>query len=117
MSFSWWKLVDKVESTNGTPDQVGSLHALKYKDGQSISINIRELSDIEHFVTWEVVSSDEALPVSSTIHTIRVRRITASNETFVEWSTDFSSDASAEVIQDSKFKKLEAFKDMEAAMK
>ena len=34
----------------------------------------RELSDIEHFVTWEVVSSDEALPVSSTIHTMCVYR-------------------------------------------
>lgn len=54
---------------------------------------------------------EEALPpsvaVMSAVHTIRLRRVTASNQTFVEWESTFSNDATQQVIQDSKFKKLE----------
>ncbi len=37
--------------------------------------------------TYEVVSSEDPLPVTSAIHTIRLRRITSNNTTFVEWTT------------------------------
>ena len=37
--------------------------------------------------TYELVSSEDPLPVTSAIHTIRLRRITNNNTTFVEWTT------------------------------
>ena len=33
-------------------------------------------------------------------------------QTFVEWTSDFSNDATIEVIEDSRYKKKTAFKDM-----
>ena len=80
---------------------------------------------------------EEALSVSSALHTIRLRQVTSSNHTFVDWSTDYSADgtllcfygysimqcsagkvgsklmsrlvlaASSGVVMDSKFKKLD----------
>jgi hypothetical protein len=50
---------------------------------------------------------EPALPVSSVLHTFSLKKVTAANQTFIEWSTDFSNDAGAEVILDSKFKKLD----------
>ena len=38
------------------------------------------------------------------------------NQTFVEYQSQFSNDASLQVIQDSRFKKKEAFKDLEFAL-
>ena len=55
------------------------------------------------------------MPVTSVIHTISLRRITASNATFVEWITDFSNDATVEIVSDSSFKRLDAFKDLQNA--
>lgn len=43
------------------------------------------------------------------VHTISLRKVTSNNSTFIEWTTDFSNDATSEVVQDSAFKKLEAF--------
>lgn len=57
----------------------------------------------EHIILitlMQVLTSDEALAVTSAIHTIRLRRVTASAHTFVEWVTDFSSDASTSVVED-----------------
>jgi hypothetical protein len=48
----------------------------------------------------QVLASEEALAVTSAIHTIRLRRVTASAHTFVEWVTDFSSDANTQVVED-----------------
>ena len=38
--------------------------------------------------------------------------VTTSNQTFIEWRTSFSNDASLQVIEDSRFKKREGFKDL-----
>jgi len=91
-------------------------------DSQSDSFTKRfhialHAQDIKNFISWEIVASEEAIAVTSAVHTIRLRRITASSHTFVEWFTDFSSDATFEVIEDSKFKKLDAFKDLAEASK
>lgn len=55
--------------------------------------------------------------MTSVINTMRLRRVTLSNETLVEWITDFSGDATAGVVQDSKYKKHEAFADLIKALK
>merc|ERR1711924_500402 len=63
-------------------------------------------------VTWEVTESEPAAPVFSATHTIICSRVTTTNQCFVSWNTDFSSDATPAVIEDSKWKKDDAFKQL-----
>ena len=75
-----------------------------------------ELSDLDTFLSYELVSSEDPLTVSGAIHAIRLKKVTSTNQCYIEWDTEFSSDATPEVIQDTKFKKLDAFKDLAAAL-
>jgi hypothetical protein len=45
-----------------------------------------------------------------------LKRVTSDNSTYMEWLSDFSSDATLEVTQDSKFKKLEGFASLAKAL-
>ncbi|KAI3647778.1 hypothetical protein MP228_007999 [Amoeboaphelidium protococcarum] len=116
LTFKWLSAVKEVKVVDGNESQVGSQRKITYVDGTVQTVRVLELSDVENFVTYEVVSSEPAVQVSSAIHTIRLRRVTADDSTFVEWVSDYSSDASQEVIQDSKYKKHEAFTDLSKAV-
>lgn len=113
-NFSWWDLVDRVVfEGSGCASKVGSIANFVFKDGISWTVQIVEFSSIRMFVSFELIHSSSALPFTSAIQTISVTRVTASDTSFVEWVTDFSNDASAEVIADSSYKKLEAFTNLE----
>jgi hypothetical protein len=71
-----------------------------------------ELSDIRRTVGYEVVATEPAHSVSSILGTIHLRPVTEDHTTYVEWTTDFSNDADANVISDQKYKKLEFFSEM-----
>lgn len=87
------------------------------------------------------MESEPALNVTSVVHTITVHKVTNNNTAFVQWDSDFSNDATSEVLLDrcvlrnrcwprrefcwrtsdvpipmllifSKYKKLEAFNDL-----
>jgi hypothetical protein len=62
-----------------------------------------------------VISSEPASSVTSAIHTISLKKVSAQNATFIEWVTDFSNDATAEIVSDSRFKRLEAFTNLATA--
>jgi F0F1-type ATP synthase membrane subunit a len=66
---------------------------------------------------FEVFSSEPAAHVASVVHSISLRKVTSSNQAFMEWATDFSSDVSAEIIHDSSHKRLEAFMHLEASVR
>jgi len=68
-----------------------------------------ELSDIRNEISWEIISSEPAISVLSQIHSVRLRRVTETNKTFVEWTTDLSKDASNEVIEDARYKQKDNF--------
>ena len=102
LDFSWWSLVDRCELQHGaSPLSLDAHLALYFKDGHSWVIAIRELSSIHHSVTFEVVDASPSSLVSSAIHTISLKKVSCSHQTYVEWVSDFSSDASAEVVVDS----------------
>jgi hypothetical protein len=61
-----------------------------------------------------VISSEPASSVTSAIHTISLKKVSAQNATFIEWVTDFSNDATAEIVSDSRYKRLEAFANLSA---
>jgi hypothetical protein len=79
-------------------------------------MRLLEASELQHFVTLELVASEPAITVSSAIHTISLEKVTASNATYIKWTTDFSNDATSEVVMDSQYKKLDAFKELAGAL-
>ena len=66
-------------------------------------------------MTFEVIDCLPASPVTSVIHTISLKKVTNGGGTFIEWVSDFSSDATAEVVLDSGYKRHEAFGDLSTA--
>jgi len=87
--------------------RVGSVRRVIYKDGTLQRIHLMELNDATHTITYDVITSEPPVPYSSAIHTIRLRRVTFGGKTLVEFTSDFSNDASMAVIADAKWKRLE----------
>jgi nucleoside-diphosphate kinase len=97
-------------------DEVGSFRKIVYTDKTTQKVKLVELSDAQNTLTYELVESSPAITYSGVIHTWRLRRITHDKTTLFEFVSDYSIDASTGVTQDSKFKKLEFFKDVRAAL-
>lgn len=108
-NFTWWELVENVKFEGGCATTVGSVATFAFKDGLTWTVEIMEVSSIKKLISFEIVNSSTPLPFTSAIHSISLNRVTSSNSTFIEWVSDFSSDASAEVVFDSSYKRLEAF--------
>jgi hypothetical protein len=89
------------------PARVGGVRRVIYKDGTLQRIKLMELNDATHTLTYDVITSEPPVPYSSAIHTIRLRRVTFGGKTLVEFTSDFSNDASLSVIADAKWKRLE----------
>jgi hypothetical protein len=70
---------------------------LTFKDGHAWIIQIRELSSITKSITFELISSEPHAAYSSAIHTISLKKLTGNGGTFVEWVSDYSSDATSEI--------------------
>jgi len=119
ITFSFSSLVKAVEKDKSL---FGGVHVIKYKDGTSQTIQVVEFSELHHFITYNVVVSEPSVKYTSAVHTIRLRPVTVpvggvEAQTFVEWTTDFSNDAKIDVIEDSRFKKREAFGDLAKVLK
>jgi len=91
---------------------VGEQVKLEFKDDTSMVVRILELSELQHFVTWEMVECTPAVTVTSVINKIKLCRVTDMNATFMTWETEFSNDADMSLYQDQKAKKLEYFIEM-----
>jgi hypothetical protein len=99
------------------PAKVGSERRVLYKDGTMQLLKLTELNDATFTLTWDVIMSEPAVSYTSAVHTIRLRRVTQpTKQTLVELISDYSSDASLEVIEDSRFKKLELVKALRDAV-
>mmetsp|Transcript_4017 Transcript_4017/g.9462 ORF Transcript_4017/g.9462 Transcript_4017/m.9462 type:complete len:187 (+) Transcript_4017:41-601(+) len=115
LDFKFLPTVEKVEPEGkGFPATVGTVFSIRYKDSTVQKIKLMGLSDISHTLTYDVIESQPAVKYSSALHTIQLKRVSMGNNTFMTWTTDFSKDAGQDVLQDSKYKKLEAFKSLHA---
>lgn len=56
---------------------VGASFTVTFKDGTVQQWKLLELSDLEHFLTYDLIESEPAVGVLSAIHTIRLRRVSA----------------------------------------
>ncbi|KAJ1553392.1 hypothetical protein HK096_008024, partial [Nowakowskiella sp. JEL0078] len=112
ITFNFWSAVAKVE-IEGDPvtffiplniymNAVGSVRKVTFKDGTVQKYRVLELSDLERFVTYEVFESSPPTSYLSAFHTIRVKKVTHDNSSFVEWSSEFSSgNDTVSVVEDS----------------
>jgi len=95
---------------------VGGERQVHYADGTVQTLKLLELSDASNRVTWELHASTPSINVLSVVHTIQLRRITSTKGTFIEFFSDYSADATQDVLQDSKFKKFDFFKALRSAV-
>jgi len=93
----------KVKSTHfetGGPNQLDSVVKIEYADGAKWHFRINEISEVRHSLGYEVLSTEPAHQATSIQGLIILRSVTSNNRTFIEWQTDFSNDADAQVIAD-----------------
>lgn len=96
---------------------VGDNFTLKYKDGTAQTLKCLEISELTRTITWEVIASEPAISYMSAIHTIALSKVTENNQTFIQFTSDFSSDAKSDVTEDSRYKKREAFQQLRKLIK
>jgi NAD(P)-dependent dehydrogenase (short-subunit alcohol dehydrogenase family) len=106
----------RLEGKDAQPDTVGTERVIFYQDGTKQHVRLLELSDSRNAITWELVQSEPAAKALSAVHTVRLRRVTDTNHTYIEWITDFSKDATHEVIEDCRYKQRENFAAMRKDM-
>jgi nucleoside-diphosphate kinase len=116
LDFTFIAAVAKVEVEGKSPDEVGSIRTITYSDKTVQRVKLVELSESERKLSYELIESIPAVSVMSAVHTWRLRRVTHDNSTLFEFTSDFSKDASDSVIQDSKFKKLDLFRDLRESL-
>ncbi|GAA5876859.1 hypothetical protein JCM8547_002409 [Rhodosporidiobolus lusitaniae] len=117
------KFYSALESSGPAPKGVSDevdVYEWKFKDGTTLHIKQEEHSSLRHSISYSVITATPALTYSSVISTITLHAITSgehAESTFVEWTGQFSSDADASVIQDAKYKRVEALADLAKAVK
>mmetsp|Transcript_34759 Transcript_34759/g.25914 ORF Transcript_34759/g.25914 Transcript_34759/m.25914 type:complete len:141 (+) Transcript_34759:44-466(+) len=93
----------KIKSTHfetGGPGQIDSVIKVDYTDGAHWLIRINEISELRHSVGYEVLSTEPSHQATSIQGVIHLHNVTSLKHTYVEWQTDFSNDADAQVIAD-----------------
>ena len=120
-NFNWDQLapekVKSVEWTDGTPAKVGSTANITYTGGIVWTVRLTEVSERHHTIAYELLAAEPPLTVSSLQAEIKLLRVTDANSTFLAWTTEFSNDVCAQIIQDQKYKKLDFFQAFAKNMK
>jgi len=116
LDFKFLSSVSKVEYDATKPTEVGGSRKIHYKDGTVQVLHLLSYSDLRNRIGWDVVQSEPAVDVLSVSHNIQLRRITTSNGTYIAVNSYYSSDASFTVLEDSKYKKRELFRDLRKAV-
>jgi nucleoside-diphosphate kinase len=110
VDFGFWANVSScVEESEG-------VKKVTFNDKTTQKFKVTEISDQNHCVTFELVESTPPVEYLSASHTWRLRRVTSDGSTFFETESIYSSDASLNATQDSKYRKLDMFKELRAAL-
>lgn len=112
--FPRW--VTAVEWVSGGPGQVGGEARVTFQDGAIWTFNILEISDYRRRVVYDLISAEPETSMSACTNIITVHKETLNNRCFVVWETEFSNDATANVIADNKYKKIDGFNSMNEAL-
>lgn len=115
LDFKWWNLVAASEFVSGAAGQVNSVVKLTFADKATWTLRVVGISELRKTIEFELLETNPSAGCSSALHELAVHEVTLTGESFFVWTADYSSDASAELIQDSKFKRVEAFRHLIAA--
>jgi len=114
----WWTALKGSEHVKGVSDDTDIVKWF-FEDGSIWEIKQEAHSTIDYYVTYSTISAHPAQSYSSVLSTIRLYPVTSgplAKSTFVQWSATFSGDASAEVIQDARYKRQDALADLAMAV-
>ena len=104
--------VKNVTFLSGSPNEVGSTFSVEYVDGSIWTYRVLEISELRRSLSYELIAAEPEITFTSLTVTLRLFRVTDNNSTYVSWESDYSNDVNTHVLQDAKFKKLDAFKDL-----
>ncbi|KAL1838105.1 hypothetical protein VTJ49DRAFT_3036 [Mycothermus thermophilus] len=110
----FWSAIAKAEVVKGTSPETDVVR-WTFKDGSVVEVKQDEHSNLDHFITYSVINSEPNLSYSSAVSTIRCWAVTSGefeDSTFVRWTSKFSSDADVGVVEDAKYKRRDALKDL-----
>ncbi|OCK76425.1 Bet v1-like protein [Lepidopterella palustris CBS 459.81] len=110
----FWSKLEKSECVKGASEETDVVK-WTFKDGTVLEVKQEELSSIDHFITYSVITSKPALSYTAVVSTVKCYAVTSGKHeghTFVTWTGNFSSDADAGVIEDARFKRSEALADL-----
>jgi len=116
LNFAYLPTVASASEGKAALAEVGAHRTITYKDGTQQTVRVTGLSDAEYSISWELEVSVPSTVFAAQTHTVRLRRVTEGNTTFIEWNTQFSSDASQEVLSDAKFKQGDNFAALAVAL-
>ncbi|WP_164661629.1 SRPBCC family protein [Tropicibacter sp. Alg240-R139] len=83
----WNPGVTSARMETGTATSVGSIRHLDIVDGTVFRETLLELSDVDHFYTYDII--DSPLPVQNYVSTHRFIPITHTNQTLGIWESRF----------------------------
>lgn len=88
---SWHPGIASSEIEGGGPsDRVGCCRKLTLPDGGVVRERLLEMSDLGYHYSYEILESP--LPLTNYRSTLRLRRISDGNRTYVEWASSFDPD-------------------------
>ena len=114
--FRYWKLdevapsvVSATEWTDGAAGRVDSTVKISYTNGATWWLRVTELSERNHTLAYELIQADPATSVSSIVGELSFLAVTDADQTFMQWSTEYSNDVDADFIGDARWKKRDLF--------
>jgi len=120
VNFKYDPSIELLEMKDADAQGAGSLRKVQYKDALQ-TLQVLGISDLDFKVQWNMIASEPPVSYSSAVNQVQCHRITSQlgqrgPQTMVTWQTDFSNDASANVVADSNLKKKDAFKLIKTAL-
>ncbi|KAL2164781.1 hypothetical protein VTH06DRAFT_76 [Thermothelomyces fergusii] len=113
----FWPAISKAEHVKGTSSETDVVRWI-FTDGSVVEVKQDEHSNLEHFITYSVISTEPELPYSGVVSTIRCWAVTSgefADSTFVRWTSKFASDADIGIIEDAKYKRRDALNGLASA--
>uniref|UniRef100_A0A7S3UM32 Bet v I/Major latex protein domain-containing protein n=1 Tax=Oxyrrhis marina TaxID=2969 RepID=A0A7S3UM32_OXYMA len=121
MTFKFCSNIAQSKKNEDDSSTLGQ-YTIAYTDNTVQTVRMTSMSEghsDKRSVGFELVQSEPAVSYTSVMHLITLTAVTHTQggpQTFVEYSSDFSTDADTEAIQDSKYKKIEFFQDLQKAV-
>jgi len=110
VDFGFWANVA------GSEVDADGVRTVKFNDKTVQKFRVTEISEQNHQITFELFESNPPVEYLSASHRWSLRRVTQDNTTFFEAETVYSKDASVNLTEDSRYRKLDLFKELRAAL-